>query len=152
MERETKWVKQAVTSELLEEQEDSLGRSVSERLWTKILMERGSKVRSYASILVVSGKSCLACQSKGKPAAQGSRGSFSAGMPAERGRHGWRERGADGILSLRAHQTLSWLEVSSPCVFVQRAPSHQLPSKSWEAASLLAHAADTWLCLQVADS
>lgn len=111
MERETKWVKQAVTSELLEEQEDSLGRSVSERLWTKILMERGSKVRSYASILVVSGKSCLACQSKGKPAAQGSRGSFSAGMPAERGRHGWRERGADGILSLRAHHTLSWLEV-----------------------------------------
>lgn len=67
-----------MTSELLEEQEDSLGRHVSERLCTKILVERGSKVRSYASILVVSGKSRLACQSKGKPAAQGGELCFSA--------------------------------------------------------------------------
>lgn len=93
MEREIKGAKQAVTSELPEEQEDSVGRSVSERLCTKILMERGSKVRSYGSILVVSGKSCLACQSKGKPAAQGSKLSFlllecllrGVGMAAERG-------------------------------------------------------------------
>lgn len=141
MERETKWVKQAVTSEWLEEQEDSLGRSVSERLHTKILMERGSKVRSYASILVESGKSCLACQSKGKPAAQGSKLLFLAGMPAERGRHGCRERGADGALSLGAHHSLSWLEgLISLCLCSEGSFP---PPPFQKLGKLLAHAADS---------
>lgn len=65
----------------------------------------------------------------------------------------WGELGAKGGgLSLRSslHPFLA-RGVDLPG-FVQVAPSNYLPSESWEAFCLLAHAADTWLGLLVADS
>lgn len=141
---------------MLEDQEDSPGRSAIDRLCTKTLLERGRKkgeilcVHPCGKWKVMPGSSELrktSCVVKQAFL-------FRAGMPAKLG-EAWLGRAGSrrGGLSLgTSPHPFPGQRCWSPCAFVQMAPSHHLPSKSREAFSSLAHAADTWLSLQVADS